>query len=86
MKNREYNKKNELLTNKIIINSFEKKPINGGTPAIDKSITVIANTKNELKLRVESEWRVLKPESIKLKNVQKSSVKDMLYINIYAYK
>lgn len=35
--------------------SFEKNPINGGTPAIDKSSKVSSVVTNELKLRFDNE-------------------------------
>ena len=40
IKNNVYNKVNALLISKVKINSFEKKPINGGTPAIENIINV----------------------------------------------
>jgi hypothetical protein len=40
-KNKAYNKTNELLMSKVNIKSFEKNPIKGGTPAIEKIISVM---------------------------------------------
>ena len=40
MKNNVYNKVKLLLISKVKINNFEKKPINGGTPAIENTINV----------------------------------------------
>ena len=36
-----YNRVNALLVNSVKMNSFEKKPIKGGTPAIENKINVI---------------------------------------------
>ena len=41
MKKRAYNRVNELLTNSVKIKSLEKKPMKGGTPAIEKIINVV---------------------------------------------
>ena len=40
-KKKVYSKVNELLVNKVRMKSFEKKPIKGGTPAIENKIKVI---------------------------------------------
>lgn len=40
-KNNKYKRTKALFTKRVNINSFEKKPINGGTPAIEKTINVI---------------------------------------------
>ena len=40
-KKKVYSKVNELLVNNVRINSFEKKPIKGGTPAIENKINVM---------------------------------------------
>ena len=38
---RAYNNVKELLTNSVKIKSFEKNPMKGGTPAIEKMINVV---------------------------------------------
>ena len=58
-KNTAYNIKNELLVSKVRIKSFEKKPMKGGTPAIEKSKIVIVNKKKLLKLKLLNDCRVL---------------------------
>ena len=50
IKKKKYNIKNVLFNNNNIIKSFEKNPINGGTPAMEKSSIVILSVVNELKL------------------------------------
>ena len=48
-KKKKKKKKKKKFTNKNnIINSFEKKPIKGGTPAIENNNIVIKNKINEL--------------------------------------
>jgi|TARA_B110000902_G_scaffold133593_1_gene154968 hypothetical protein len=48
-KNRKYKRKNELLTNSVNINNLLKKPIKGGTPAIENRSIVKTN-----------KWKLLK--------------------------
>lgn len=42
MKNSAYSIKNSVLARRVNIKSFEKKPIKGGTPAIENSSVVIS--------------------------------------------
>jgi len=78
----EYIRKKELFTSNVIMNSLEKKPTNGGTPAILHSKTVINITKKELYEKLDSEYKLFNSVTIVLKIVQKKTVKDRLYINI----
>ena len=58
--------------------SLEKKPMKGGTPAIEnKSIGVNVREK-ELKLKPLNEWRVLNLVVTTLNKVQNSVIKDVL--------
>jgi hypothetical protein len=58
--------------------SLEKKPINGGTPAIEKSSIVSSRVKKELKLKPLKEYRVLNCVIITLNIVQNKVVRDRL--------
>jgi hypothetical protein len=62
--------------------SFEKNPINGGTPAIEKSNTVIVIKKKLLKLKLLKDCNVLNCVRTVLNKTQKSVISDVLYMNI----
>lgn len=64
------------------MNSLEKKPIKGGTPAIEKSRIVIVNKKKLLKLKLLNDCKVLNWVKIVLKSSQNNVINDVLYINI----
>ena len=66
----------------VIINNFEKKPMKGGTPAIEKSSTVNTKVENELKLKPLKVCKVLNWVEITLKMVQNNIVRDKLYSSI----
>jgi hypothetical protein len=70
----------------VIIKSLEKKPMKGGTPAMEKSKTVIKNVEKELKLNPLKVCSVLNWVEITLKIVQNSIVRERLYNNIYVNK
>ena len=67
-----------LLVSKVSMKSFEKKPINGGTPAIEKMISVIVVKKKLLKLKPWNDWSVLNFVSVELNRVQNNAIKDIL--------
>ena len=76
------NKNKLLFSSKFKINIFEKKPINGGTPAIEKSDTVRNNRCGESKLKFEKEYRDLEV-LIKLDVIiQNTKISVILYINM----
>lgn len=60
------------------MNSFEKKPINGGTPAIENIIKVMRVKKKLLKVNPWKDWSVLKLVNTELKRVQKRTKSDKL--------
>ena len=62
----------------VKINSFEKNPMNGGTPAIENKITVIAVKWKLLKENLLNECRVLKFVSIVVNKSQKSEINEVL--------
>ena len=66
-----------------MINNLEKKPIKGGTPAIEKSRTVIKKVENELKLNPLNVCNVLNCVEITLKIVQNNMVRERLYSSMY---
>jgi hypothetical protein len=68
------------------MNNLEKKPMKGGTPAIEKSKTVIKNVEKELKLNPLNVCSVLNWVEITLKIVQNNTVSERLYNNIYVNK
>jgi hypothetical protein len=67
-----------LLRSRSIMKSFEKKPIKGGTPAIEKRSTVRLSTVNELKLNSFNEYRVFVLIAIVFSIDQKRDINDML--------
>ncbi len=77
-KNCAYRMKNELFVSKVIINNFEKNPMKGGTPAMDKSNTVINMMQYELKLKPLKLCSVLNCEAITLNIVQNKTIKETL--------
>ena len=76
----------ELLVSKVKINNFEKKPTNGGTPAIEKIISVIMVKKKLLKLKPWNDCKVLNLVNVELNKVQKRAIREKLYISIYENK
>ena len=74
--------KNELFVKRVRINNFEKKPIKGGTPAIENNSIVIANKKKLLKLKLLNDCKVLNWVNTVLNNNQKRVIKDVLYTNM----
>lgn len=62
--------------------SLEKNPIKGGTPAIENSNIVVSKRQNEFRLKPVNECSVLKFELKNENKVQKSKIKEVLYINI----
>lgn len=77
-----YRRKKFELVSSTIKKSFEKNPINGGTPAIENNKTVTVKRKKGFKLKPVKEWRVLKLELTRLNSVQNKIVKERLYINM----
>jgi hypothetical protein len=59
-------------------NSFEKKPIKGGTPAIENSNIEMFRTKNEFWVNSLKVYKVLSLMFMKLKRVQKNEIRDKL--------
>ena len=68
------------------MNNLEKKPMKGGTPAIEKSKTVIKSVEKELKLNPLNVCSVLNWVEITLKIVQNNTVSERLYSNMYVNK
>jgi hypothetical protein len=64
------------------MNSLEKKPIKGGTPAIEKRSMVMAIRKKLLKLKLLKECKVLNCVRTVLKRTQKRVINEVLYMNI----
>lgn len=60
-----------------------KKPIKGGTPAIENNKIVSTNRWKLLKWKLLNECKVLKVVNIVVKKVQNSSINDKLYRNMY---
>ena len=58
--------------------SFEKKPIKGGTPAMEKIMSVIIVRWKLLKLKPWNDCSVLKFVNIELNNVQNRTSSDKL--------
>jgi hypothetical protein len=83
-KKRQYNKKNELLTINVSMNSLLKNPIKGGTPAIENSKIVNVSKWKLLKWKLLKECRVLNLVKIVVNSVQNSNTSEVLYRNIYA--
>ena len=77
-KNTEYKMKNELLVKRVNMKSLEKKPTNGGTPAIEKSKIVIVIKKKLLKLKLLNDCSVLNWDNTVLKSTQKRVMSDVL--------
>jgi hypothetical protein len=73
-----YKIKKALLVKSVNINSFEKKPINGGTPAIENSNIVIEIRKKLLKLKLLNDCSVLNCVSTVLKSTQKRVISEVL--------
>lgn len=70
--------KKELFVKSVNINSLEKKPTNGGTPAIENSKMVIVIKKKLLKLKLLKDWSVLNCDSTVLNNTQKRVISEVL--------
>ena len=81
-KNRKYKRKNELLTNSVNINNLLKKPIKGGTPAIENRSIVKTNKWKLLKGKLLNECSVLNLVRIVVKSVQNNKIKEVLYNNM----
>lgn len=81
-KNTAYKRKKELLVSRVNIKSLEKKPIKGGTPAIENSRIVIVIKKKLLKLKLLNDCKVLNCVNTVLKSTQKSVISEVLYINM----
>ena len=64
------------------MNILEKKPIKGGTPAIENSDTVKKNRWCESKPKLENEYKVFMLEVILEVSIQNSSINVILQINM----
>ena len=71
-----------MLVSKVNINSFEKKPIKGGTPAIENNNIVIVIKEKLLKLKLLKECSVLNWVSTVLNNTQNNDIREVLYMNM----
>jgi hypothetical protein len=72
-------KKKKFEFNKVInISNLEKKPTKGGTPAIEKSTTVITDKKKKLNLKSANEYIVFIFELTHCFKVQKIKRSDIL--------
>ena len=60
------------------MNSFEKKPIKGGTPAIENKINVIIVKQKLLKVNPWNDCKVLNLVKIELNNVQNKVISEKL--------
>ena len=65
----------------IKIRIFEKKPIKGGTPAIENKIIEVVIAKNELNLKSLNEYNVLVKKLTYCCKIQNKIIIEMLYIN-----
>jgi hypothetical protein len=71
-----------LFNNKSKIKSFEKNPIKGGTPAIEKRSIVRLRVVNELKENSFREYNVLVFTATVFNTAQNSDINEILYKNI----
>jgi len=65
------------------MNSLLKKPTNGGTPAIENNNIVKTSKWKLLKWKLLNECKVLNFVRIVVNKVQKSSIREVLYKNMY---
>ena len=71
-----------LFSNRSSIKSFEKNPIKGGTPAIEKRSIVRLRVVKELKENSFREYNVLVFTAIVFSIAQKRDINDTLYKNM----
>ena len=77
-----FNKKKELFTKSVNINNLLKKPIKGGTPAIENRSIVNTSKWKLLKWKLLKECNVLNLVKIVVNSVQNNRIKEVLYKNI----
>lgn len=73
------------MANKVKIKSLEKKPVKGGTPAMDKRAIVVENVKKKLSLNLLKAYIDLALKLIKVYKFQNITKSAKLYINMYIY-
>ncbi len=81
-KNKKYKRKKELFTRSVNINNLLKKPIKGGTPAIENRSIVNTSKWKLLKWKLLNECNVLNFVKIVVNSVQNNRIKEVLYKNI----
>ena len=81
-KNKKYKRKKELFTKSVNINNLLKKPIKGGTPAIENRSIVKTSKWKLLKWKLLNECNVLNFVKIVVNSVQNNRIKEVLYKNI----
>lgn len=81
-KNKKYKRKKELFTKSVNINNLLKKPIKGGTPAIENRSIVNTSKWKLLKWKLLNECNVLNFVKIVVNSVQNNRIKEVLYKNI----
>lgn len=81
-KNKKYKRKKELFTKSVNINNLLKKPIKGGTPAIENRRIVNTSKWKLLKWKLLNEYSVLNLVKIVVNSVQNNRIKEVLYKNI----
>ena len=81
-KNKKYKRKKELFTKSVNINNLLKKPIKGGTPAIENRSIVNTSKWKLLKWKLLKECNVLNLVKIVVNSVQNNRIKEVLYKNI----
>ena len=81
-KNKKYKRKKELFTKSVNINNLLKKPIKGGTPAIENRSIVKTSKWKLLKWKLLNECNVLNFVKIAVNSVQNNRIKEVLYKNI----
>ena len=81
-KNKKYKRKKELFTRSVNINNLLKKPIKGGTPAIENRSIVKTSKWKLLKWKLLNECNVLNFVKIVVNSVQNNRIKEVLYKNI----